>query len=71
MIEINEDTVSWVRPERPCKVVGLALVTGHLSEQEALAAIKEAEEETGLPATDVWRFGPGKLVDALSEYFAS
>jgi uncharacterized NAD-dependent epimerase/dehydratase family protein len=71
MIEINEDTVSWVRPERPCKVVGLALVTGHLSEQEALAAIKQAEEETGLPATDVWRFGPGKLVDALSEYFAS
>jgi uncharacterized NAD-dependent epimerase/dehydratase family protein len=71
MIEINEDTVSWVRPERPCKVVGLALVTNHLSEQEALAAIKQAEEETGLPATDIWRFGPGKLVDALSEYFVS
>src|SRR5579883_3586394 len=33
MIQINEDTVSWVRPERPCKVVGLALVTHALSEQ--------------------------------------
>ncbi|HLI09252.1 MAG TPA: DUF1611 domain-containing protein [Ktedonobacteraceae bacterium] len=71
MIAINEDTVSWVRPERPCKVVGIALVTNHLNEQEALEAIKQAEEETGLPATDVWRFGPGKLVDALCEYFAS
>ena len=71
MIQLNEDTVSWVRPEQPCKVVGLALVTSHLSEQEALEVIKQAEEETGLPATDVWRFGPGKLVDALSQHFAS
>jgi uncharacterized NAD-dependent epimerase/dehydratase family protein len=70
MIEINEDTVSWVRPQQPCKVVGLALVTNHLSEQEALDAIKQAEDETGLPATDVWRFGPGKLMDALIEHFA-
>jgi uncharacterized NAD-dependent epimerase/dehydratase family protein len=71
MIEINEDTVSWVRPQQPCKVVGLALVTNHLSEQEALDAIKQAEDETGLPATDVWRFGPGKLMDALIEHFSA
>lgn len=65
MIEINEDTVSWVRPERPCRVAGLALVTFGLSDQQARDAIKQAEDETGLPATDVLRFGAGKLMDAL------
>ena len=71
MIQLNEDTVSWVRPERPCKVVGLALVTHGLSEQEALDAIKKAEDETGLPATDVMRSGAGKLMDALVRHFGS
>lgn len=65
MIQLNEDTVSWVRQDRPCKVVGLSLVTFHLSEQEALDAIKRTEDETGLPATDVIRFGASKLMDAL------
>lgn len=66
MIQFNEDTVSWVRPERPCKVVGLALMTLHLNEQEAWDALKQAEDETGLPATDVLRFGAGVLMDAVS-----
>jgi uncharacterized NAD-dependent epimerase/dehydratase family protein len=71
MIEINEDTVSWVRTEPRCKVVGLALMTFGLSEQEARDALKQAEDETGLPATDVMRFGAGVLMDALSRHFAS
>ena len=71
MIQFNEDTVSWVRPERPCKVVGLALMTHHLGEQEAREAVKQAEDETGLPATDVFRFGAGVLMDALSKHFDS
>lgn len=70
MIQFNEDTVSWVRPERPCKVVGLALMTHHLNDQEARKAVKRAKDETGLPATDVVRFGAGVLMDALSKYFA-
>lgn len=65
MIRLNEDTVSWIRPERPCKIVGLALLTYHLSEPEARDAIKQAEDETGLPATDVIRFGVTNLMDAL------
>ena len=69
MIALNEDTVSWVRPERPCKVVGLSIVTQGLSEQAARDALKQAEDETGLPATDVIRFGAGVLMDALSKYF--
>src|SRR6266487_4750443 len=71
MIQFNEDTVSWVRPERPCKVVGLALMTQHLNDQEARKVVKRAKDETGLPATDVVRFGAGVLMDALSKYFAS
>jgi len=67
MIQFNEDTVSWVRPERPCKVAGLALVAHHRSEQAARDAVKQAEDETGLPATDVLRFGAGVLMDALSK----
>ena len=69
MIAFNEDTVRWVRPERPCKVVGLSLVTFGLSEQQARDALKQAEDETGLPATDVIRFGAGVLIDALVKYF--
>lgn len=69
MIAINEDTVSWVRPERPCKVVGLSIMTFGLGEQEARDVLKQAEDETSLPATDVIRFGAGILMDALSKHF--
>ncbi|HEV2655151.1 MAG TPA: NAD-dependent epimerase/dehydratase family protein [Ktedonobacteraceae bacterium] len=65
LIEINEEAVSWLRPDRHSKVVGLALMTHHLGEQEARAALKYAEDETGLPATDALRFGVGGLMDAL------
>ena len=61
--------MSWLRPDRSSRVVGLALVTHHLDEQAARAAIEQAEQETGLPSTDVWRFGAGKLMDALEYYF--
>lgn len=71
MIQLNEDTVSWVRPEQPCKVVGLAVMTFGLSEQEARDALKQLEDETGLPATDVLRFGAGILMDALIKHFAA
>ncbi len=71
MIAINEDTVNWLRPERPAKVVGISLVTHGLSNTQAKDAIKQIENETGLPATDVWRFGTGVLMDALVEHAAS
>jgi uncharacterized NAD-dependent epimerase/dehydratase family protein len=72
LIQINEDATSWVRPDhRPARVVGLSLITHGLNEQEARDAVKQAEEETGLPATDVQRFGPGKLMDALIEHFSA
>jgi uncharacterized NAD-dependent epimerase/dehydratase family protein len=71
LIEINEEAISWLRPDRSSKVVGLSLITYHLNEQEALDAVKQVEDETGLPATDVLRFGAEPLMDALSDYFDS
>ena len=65
LIEINEETASWLRSDRKSKVVGLALITNRLSEQEARDAVKRVEDETGLPAADVIRFGAGILIDAL------
>src|SRR6266699_594501 len=70
LIEINEEAISWVRPDRSSKVAGLSLITQHLDESEALDAVRRAEDETGLPATDVMRFGAGALMDALSKHFA-
>jgi uncharacterized NAD-dependent epimerase/dehydratase family protein len=65
LIEINEEAVSWLRPERSSKVVAISLITLGLAEQAAHDAIKRVEDETGLPATDVWRFGASVLMEAL------
>ncbi len=50
---------------KPAKVIGLALNCFDLSKSEAQETIRAAEAETGLPATDVVRFGTDKLVDAI------
>ncbi|WP_306115779.1 MULTISPECIES: N-acetyltransferase DgcN [unclassified Roseovarius] len=49
-----------------CKVVGVSVNTQHLSEEDAHAYLAEVEERMGLPATDPYRFGSDKLVDALA-----
>jgi D-glutamate N-acetyltransferase len=52
-------------PARKARVEAIALNTRFLDEDEARAAIAVAEAETGLPADDPVRFGPGKLTDVL------
>jgi uncharacterized NAD-dependent epimerase/dehydratase family protein len=52
---------------RPAKVVCIALNTRNLGEDEAREAVRLAERETGLPASDPVRFGAAALVDALVE----
>ncbi|MFU1478671.1 N-acetyltransferase DgcN [Roseovarius sp. C7] len=49
-----------------CKVVGVSVNTQHMSEADAKAYLAEVEQEMGLPATDPYRFGSDKLVDALA-----
>ena len=62
LIRIYEDAAAAMRPS---KVVGIALNTRGMDETAAQHAIKEAQEQTGLPATDAVRYGAGILFDAL------
>ncbi|MDB6452454.1 N-acetyltransferase DgcN [Falsirhodobacter sp. 20TX0035] len=48
-----------------CKVVGYSINTQHMREADAKAYLSKVEADLGLPATDPFRFGAGKLVDAL------
>ena len=48
-------------PLRKAKVVGIGLNTQGLTSEQAINAIKKAEDETGLPADDVVRNGGEKL----------
>jgi uncharacterized NAD-dependent epimerase/dehydratase family protein len=50
-----------------CKVIGISINTQHLSDQDARAYLAKVESEMGLPATDPFRYGADKLVDALAE----
>ena len=56
-----QEAAAWVRPAR---VVGIALNTRSLTDEEARAAIDAAAEETGLPAGDPVRFSGEALLDA-------
>ncbi len=55
----------------PSKVVGIALNTFDLPDDEAREACRKASEETGLPATDPVRFDAAPLLDALQEAHAT
>lgn len=48
------------------QVVGISINTQHMSDEDALAYIAETESRMGLPTTDPFRYGSGKLVDALA-----
>ncbi len=63
MIRIYEDAAL---PVRPSKVIGIALNTYDLAEAAARDAVRRAEDETGLPATDPVRFDRAPLVDAIA-----
>ena len=52
-------------PARRARVVGIALNTAGLGEDEARAAAAGVEAETGLTADDPVRFGAGALLDAV------
>lgn len=60
-----EDVSSALGTFPAAKVVGIALNTSHLTEGEAMTALAEAEEETGLPVCDPVRQGASRLLDAV------
>lgn len=63
MVRIYEDAA---RPVHPSKVIGIALNTYDLPETAARDAVRRAEDETGLPATDPVRFDRSPLVEAIA-----
>ena len=60
-IQLNEQVVSVVGTFPKAKVVGIAVNTSKLDEDDAQKYIQQLEQETGLPTTDVIRYGAGKL----------
>jgi uncharacterized NAD-dependent epimerase/dehydratase family protein len=63
LIRIHEALLATVKP---AEVVGIALNTRGLNDEEARAEIARAEAESKLPADDVVRFGPQRLYDAIA-----
>jgi uncharacterized NAD-dependent epimerase/dehydratase family protein len=59
-----------VAPLRPAPVIALALNTFDLDERAAADAVRRAEDETGLPATDPVRFDPAPVAEAIERFHA-
>ena len=49
-----------------CEVIGYAVNTQNMDDDAARAYLADVEAKLGLPATDPYRYGAGKLVDALA-----
>ena len=64
-VELNEALTSVCGALLRATTIGVALNTSMLSETEAMSEISELEDQTGLPVTDVVRFGPEKLGSLL------
>ncbi len=62
VVELYEAIASAAGTFTPAKVAGIALNTFGLDEKEARSAIATASYETGLPCTDVVRFGAEPLL---------
>lgn len=62
------EMVAWASGTfAPIKIKAISLNTFALSLEDAIAAIKQVKAETGLPCTDVVRFGGEILLDAILE----
>ncbi len=66
LIRLHEDLAGLICKS---KVVGIGVNTVEMNERQALKAIEKIERETGLPASDVYRTGAGKLMDALERHY--
>jgi uncharacterized NAD-dependent epimerase/dehydratase family protein len=65
--DLRDTALPLARIANPaCQVVGVSINTQHMTEDEAKAYLAEVETRMGLPATDPYRFGSSKLVDALA-----
>ena len=66
--QIRDTALTLARVANPaCTAVGYSINTQHMTEAEAIAYLADVEQRLGLPATDPFRFGASKLVDALAQ----
>ena len=63
--EMIDQYETLARPIKPAKIIGVSLNTFDLTFDQSLEVVDLVEAETGLPATDVIRFGSEKLVDSI------
>jgi len=65
--QLRDTALPLARVVNPaCAVVGVSVNTQHMDERAAHDYVRGVEAEMGLPATDPYRFGAKKLVDALA-----
>jgi uncharacterized NAD-dependent epimerase/dehydratase family protein len=69
IVRMNEDAAGWLRP-RGAPVVGISLLTLGMSDHEAVDSVRRTADATGLPTTDVVRFGADTLLAALERHRA-
>ncbi len=64
--DLRDTALHLARVANPaCRVVGISVNTANMGEDEAQAYLAEVEDRMGLPAVDPFRYGAGRLVDAL------
>jgi uncharacterized NAD-dependent epimerase/dehydratase family protein len=64
--QLRDTALPLARIANPaCQVAGVSLNTKALGEDDARRTIEEIEARMGIPVTDPYRFGAGKLVDGL------
>tara|TARA_B100001059_G_C17709957_1_gene514897 strand:- start:266 stop:1090 length:825 start_codon:yes stop_codon:yes gene_type:complete len=64
-IKLNESLSSVFGTYPKAKVIGVALNTSLMSDENAKEIINSIENETGIPATDVVRYGGEKIFSSL------
>ena len=64
---LNDTALHLAKVANPdCKVIGISVNTQNMDEEDANIYLMSLEKEFNLPATDPFRFGADKLVDALA-----
>jgi len=67
LAQLRDTALPLARIANPdCQVVGVSVNTQHMDDEGARNYLAEVEAEMGLPATDPYRFGSAKLVEALA-----
>jgi uncharacterized NAD-dependent epimerase/dehydratase family protein len=66
---LNDTALHLAKVANPnCKVIGISVNTQNMREEDAKIYLMSLETEFNLPATDPFRFGAEKLVDALANF---